>query len=142
MGTVKKIGLKTTRIKALGGEEIVISNQELTTTRVQNYKKLFERRVLFQIGVTYDTPRAKIEAVPAAIQKMIEQEEQARFDRAHFFRFGESSLDFEVVFYVLDPAYGTYMDIQQRINLNIMHYFEKQKIEFAFPTRTVQVVKE
>lgn len=141
-GTVQKVGLKTTRIRALSGEEIVISNQELTTTRIQNYKRMQERRVAFFLRIEYGTPREVLEEIPGMIQEVIEREEQVRFDRAHFFRFGDSSLDFEIVFHVLTPEYTAYMDILQRINFGIMAAFENRNVSFAFPTRTVHVKGE
>ncbi|HVW66222.1 MAG TPA: mechanosensitive ion channel family protein [Candidatus Peribacteraceae bacterium] len=141
MGTVKRVGMKSTRILSLSGEEIVISNRELTSVRVQNYKRMKERRVVFTIGVTYDTPVDKMKAIPETIKKIIESQSPTRFDRAHFSAFADSSLNFEIVYYVLDPDYTKYMDIQQTINLELMKAFAKDKIEFAFPTRTVYVAK-
>lgn len=141
MGVVKKIGIKSTRIQALQGEEIVISNKELTTTRVNNYKKLKKRRVPFTFGVTYDTPTKKLEAIPEKIKTIIEEIELADFDRAHFKQFGESSLIFEVVYYVKSQEYNDYMDTQQQINLAIKQTLEKEKVDMAFPTRTIHLVK-
>lgn len=141
MGVVEKVGIKTTRIKSLQGEEIAIPNTELTAARIQNFKRMEERRVAFSLGVTYDTPKSKVEKIPAMIQKIIEEEENVRFDRAHFKRFGDSSLDFEIIYYVLNNEYLVFMNAQQSINLKIMEAFEKHSIEFAFPTRTVHVVK-
>lgn len=142
MGTVKKIGLKTTRIESLEGEEIVISNQELTSTRVQNYKRMHQRRVVLRFGVTYDTSTDVMRKIPSMLRSIIETTENVRFDRAHFRQFGDSSLDFEVIYYMLNSNYGAYMDAQQSINLAIMEQFAKDNISFAFPTRTVHLVKE
>lgn len=137
LGTVEHIGLKTTHIRSLGGELIVVSNSVLTGSRLRNYKHMAERRVVFSFGVTYDTGVERLREIPGVLRSIIETEEQARFDRAHFKAYGASSLDFEVVYYVLSPDYTTYMDIQQRINLAIYEALEERRIEFAFPTRTV-----
>ena len=142
MGTVLKIGIKTTRLKALQGEEIVISNKELTEARVQNFKKLTERRVLFALGVVYGTAQEKLEKIPLLIQRSIGEAKGARFDRAHFMRFGESSLDFEIVYYAQTSEYNVYMDMHQAILLGIVKAFGKEGIEMAFPTRTVHVAHE
>ena len=139
MGTVENIGMKTTRLRSLGGEQIIISNTDMIGSRIRNYKRMYERRVLFTIGVTYDTPREKLERIPATIREAVEAQEGVRFDRAHFFRFSDSSLDIETVYYVLSPDYGRYMDIQQAINLALVSRFADDGIEFAFPTRTLHV---
>lgn len=139
MGVVKKIGLKTTRIQALQGEEIIIANQELTSARVQNFKRMRERRVLFRFGVTHDATPAQLRAVAGIVRKVIEDNPLARFDRAHFAAFGESSLDFEVVYYVGSGDYNAYMDLQQEINLAIYERLRAEGVAFAFPTRTVHL---
>lgn len=136
-GVVKKIGVKTTRIQALSGEEVVLSNQDLTSAKIQNYKLMEERRVVFMFGILYETERKKIVPITAEIKKIIEGIQNTRFDRVHLKGFGDSSLDFEVVYYVLDSDYNRYMDMQQEINLAIMEYFEKEQIGFAYPTRTI-----
>lgn len=139
MGVVETVGLKTTRIRSLGGEQLVFSNQDLLKSRIRNYKRMVERRVVFGFGITYDTPYEKVEAIPGMVEEIINSVEQTRFDRAHFFKYGDSSLDFEVVYYSLTPDYNIYMDIQQQINLGLMKRFEEEKISFAFPTHTVYV---
>jgi small-conductance mechanosensitive channel len=140
-GTVEHVGIKSTRIRSLSGEQIVQSNANLLNARIHNYKHLYERRVLFAVGVTYDTPPQKLEAIPAMIRDAIEANDRTRFDRAHFKDFGDSSLNFEIVYYVLSSDYGTYMDIQQRINLELVKRFAAEQIEFAFPTRTLYVTQ-
>jgi len=140
-GVVERIGIKTTRIRALRGEEIVISNQELTSSRVQNFKKLQERRVDFTLGVTYDTPEEKIKRIPGMIRDVVEGVDKVRFDRAHFREFGDSALLFEIVFFVESEDYNLYMDVRQEINLGIRRAFETEGIEFAFPSRTVYLEK-
>jgi small-conductance mechanosensitive channel len=131
MGTVEYIGIKTTRIRTLGGEQLVCSNTDLTNSRVHNFKRMEERRVVFTFGVVYHTPVAKLKVIPQLVRKIIEGIEYTRFDRAHFLAFGKSSLDFEVVYYVVTPDANLYMDIQQKINLEILALFEEEEIQFA-----------
>lgn len=137
MGTVEYIGIKTTRLRTLGGEQLICSNTDLTKSRVHNYKRMQERRVVFSFGIVYNTPPAKIKMIPQFVKQIIDSSGNTRFDRAHFQSFGDFSLKFEVVFYVLSADYNMYMDIQQSINLKILELFEKEQIEFAFPTQTV-----
>ncbi|MEO6031061.1 MAG: mechanosensitive ion channel family protein [Burkholderiaceae bacterium] len=139
-GTVELVGVKTTRIRSLGGEQIVMSNTEMLKQTISNYKRLKERRIVFGFGVTYDTTADQAQAIPALVKQLVEASDRVRFDRAHFKAFGESSLDYEVVYIVLDPGYAVYMDEQQRINLGLMRELATRGIEFAFPTRTVHVV--
>lgn len=139
LGTVERIGLKTTRIRSLHGEQVVISNTDLLSSRIRNYKRMDERRIVFGVGVTYDTPRDKLARIPTLVRAVIEALPAARFDRAHFKGFGAFSLDFEIVYYVLDPDYNRYMDLQQAINLGIVDAFAAEHIEFAFPTQTLHV---
>jgi small-conductance mechanosensitive channel len=141
-GTVKRIGLKTTRLVALQGEELVISNTELTEARVQNFKRLQKRRIVFGVGVTYDTPPSKLRKIPEMVEKVITEKELAEFDRAHFWEFADSSLNYEIVYYINSSEYADYMATQQAINLEILEAFEKDGIEMAFPTRTVHMVAE
>lgn len=138
-GTVEHVGLKTTRIRALSGEQIVVSNGDLLSSRIHNYKRLRERRIVFQFGVLYDTPADLLESIPGMVKSIVESTENTRFDRAHFFSFGASSLDFEVVYYVTSDNYTTYMDAQQRINLAMVRQFGEKDIGFAFPTRTLHL---
>jgi len=142
LGTVERIGLKTTRVRSLYGEQLVFSNSDLLNSRIRNYKRMFERRILFSIGVTYQTPHEKLATIPGIIREVIESQEQVRFDRAHFKEYGDSALKFEIVYYVLVPDYNTHMDIQQAINLAIVRRFEEEKIEFAFPTQTLYLKPE
>lgn len=137
MGTVEHIGLKTTRLRSLSGEQLVFSNNDLLQSRIRNYKRMYERRVVFSIGVTYQTPYDKMASIPAMLQEIVEAQEKIRFDRAHFAKYGDSALVFEIVYYVLNPDYNLYMDIQQAINLAILRRFEEEGLEFAYPTRTV-----
>lgn len=141
LGVVDRIGIKSTRIKALQGEQLVISNSDLTGSRIQNFKQMNERRVPFRIGVIHQTPAEVLEKIPEMIKTIIENTPNTRFDRAHFCKFGDFSLEFEIVYYVLSSDYNMYMDAQQEINLAMCREFEKAGIKFAYPTQTVFVEK-
>lgn len=141
MGTVEYIGIKTTRLRTLNGEQLICSNTDLTNSRVHNYKRMQERRIVFSFGVVYNTTPAKLKNIPLMIKNIIDDLDLVRYDRAHFLSFGDSSLNFEVVYYVNSPEYNLYMDKQQAINLEIMETFEREQIEFAFPTQTILVSK-
>jgi small-conductance mechanosensitive channel len=137
MGSVDQIGLKTTRVRSLSGEQIIFPNSDLINSRIRNYKRMEDRRIVFSVGVLYETPAEKLRAIPQMIREIIEQQENARFDRAHFKSFGAFSLDFEVVYYVLSPDYNLYMDLQHAINLAIFERFAAEGIGFAYPTQTL-----
>ena len=137
IGPVEHIGLKTTRVRSLSGEMIVFANNDLLKSRIRNFKRMYERRVVFSVQVTYDTPLEKLEAIPGMLRAAVERRKQTRFDRAHFKEFADFALTFEVVYYVLTPDYNLYMDIQQAINLEIYRRFSEERIEFAYPTQTV-----
>lgn len=139
MGTVEHIGLKTTRVRSLSGEQLVFSNNDLLSSRIRNYKRMSERRALFSFGVTYETPKEKLERIPGIVREVVEAQENARFDRAHFQRYGASSLDFEVVYYMLVPDYNAYMDTQQAINLELFSRMAGMGVDFAYPTQMVYV---
>lgn len=137
MGIVENIGVKTTRISSLGGEQIVFPNSNLTNSRIHNYKRMGKRRVLFKIGVIYQTPLQKLKEIPVIVKKIIENINDTIFDRAHFQAYGDFSLIFEIVYYVIGPDYNKYMDIQQEINFRIYEEFESREIEIAYPTQTI-----
>ena len=139
MGVVENIGIKTTRLTSLGGEQLVFSNSDLTGSRIKNYKRMAQRRVVFSFGVEYGTEEEKLKSIPATVKTIISDIEDTTYDRAHFQKFGNSSLDFEVVYYVLSSDYNKYMDIQERINFEIFSKFNKEGISFAFPTQTLHV---
>ncbi|MDQ7797936.1 MAG: mechanosensitive ion channel family protein [Candidatus Edwardsbacteria bacterium] len=138
-GTVEHIGIKSTRVRSLGGEQLIFANTDLTNSRLRNYKRMINRRVVFKIGVTYGTGAKKMKEIPGIIGGIIKNIPCAIFDRAHFASYGDFSLNFEVVYYVEGGDYLKYMDIQQQINLAIMEAFAKKKIEFAYPTQTLFV---
>jgi small-conductance mechanosensitive channel len=136
-GTVEHIGLKTTRIRSVTGEQVIFSNGDLLKSRVRNLKRMRERRALVTLGVTYDTAPDQVSAIPAVLRGCVEAQPLARFDRAHFSRFADSWLEFELVYFVRDPDYLTFMDTQQAVNIAILRAFGERGIEFAFPTRMV-----
>ena len=142
LGSVEHIGLKTTRLRSLGGEQLVFSNKDLTDSRIQNYKRMEKRRVVFRIGVIYQTKAGQLKDISAFVRKIIEEQPDTTFDRGHFASYGDFSLNFEFVYYVLSPDYNKYMDTQQAINLKIYEEFEKRGLEFAFPTQTLFLNKE
>ena len=136
-GTVKKIGMKSTRVQLLQGEELVLANSVLTTTNVRNFKKMRKRRIKFNFGVTYDTSSKKLKKIPNIIRKIIENNELTKVDRIHFKEFGDFSLNFEVIYYITSKDYAKFMDVQQEFNFAIKESFEKEGIEMAFPTQTI-----
>lgn len=141
LGTVERVGLKTTHIRSLSGEQIVCGNTELLKNTIHNYKRMAERRVVFEFRIPYGTKADTVEKIPKIVEQAITSQSNTRFDRAHFKGFGLSALDFEVVYYVLDSSYNIYMDIQQAINLYLMRELEAMDVSFAFPTVTVNLPK-
>ncbi len=135
-GTVEKIGIKTTRIRTLSGDQLVCANTDLTNSRVNNYKRLENRRIVFNLRVVYDTPPEVLQEIPGIVKTIVEQQEHIQYERGHLAALGESSLDFEFVYNVLDPDYDLYMNIQHAIYLGIVQAFKERSIAFAFPTRT------
>ncbi len=142
LGEVEKIGIKTTRLRSLSGEQLIFSNSDLLNSRIRNFKRMYERRVPFTFGVIYQTTPEQLEAIPPLVKQIVAAIDKTRFDRAHFKGFGESSYDFEVVYYVQSPDYNIYMDIQQAINLALCRGFLERGIEFAYPTRTLHISRE
>ncbi|MDH4058662.1 MAG: mechanosensitive ion channel family protein [Cyclobacteriaceae bacterium] len=140
-GTVEFIGIKTTRIKSISGEQIVIANSNLTGSRVHNFRRLEKRRAIFTIGVVYGTPLEKLKKVPGLITSIIEKEPLSTPDRVHFATYGDFSLNFEIVFFVETADYVQYMNIIQNINFQIYEAFTIEGIEFAFPTQTIFMQK-
>jgi len=136
-GTVEKIGIKTTRIRTLQGEELVVSNAELTSVRVQNFKKMQERRVVAKFGITYETPQDLVHQVPDIVNHIFEALERGRLNRVHFTSFGDSALIFEVVYFIESADYTEYLNIQQAFNFELMSRFADLGIGFAYPTQTI-----
>jgi len=141
-GTVEHVGLKSTRVRSITGEELVMSNGDLLSSRVRNFGRMQERRGNLNLGVTYDTPAEKLELIPEIIKEIVDEEPLARFDRAHFASYGDFSLNFASVYWVETPAYIDFMNTTQSINLKIKRRFEKEGIEMAFPTQTIYVEKD
>jgi len=141
MGTIKHIGIRSTRLQTLQGQELVISNKELTETRVNNYKRMDKRRIVFEFGVVYETSTEKLKRIPRMVKEIIESVNLAELDRVHFAKFGDFSLNFEVVYYVQTGDYKQYMDTQQSINFQIKERFEQEGIAMAYPTQTIFINK-
>ena len=140
-GTIEHIGIKTTRVRSLSGEQLIFSNKDLTSSRIRNYKRMQNRRIQFTLGVTYDTPTSELKLIPDIIKKIIDDLDGTTFDRAHFKEFADFSLNYEIVYYVLSQDYNVYMDKQQEINFLIKEAFDKKGLEFAFPTQTIYMEK-
>jgi len=139
VGTVEHVGLKTTRVRALSGEQLIFSNSDLLSARVRNFKRMDERRILFHFGVQYDTGYDRLRRIPDVVREAVEAAPNCRFDRAHFAEFGDSSLDFEVVYFMTVPDFASYRDTQQAINLELYRRMEEMGVSFAFPTRTLHL---
>ena len=142
IGTVSKIGLKTTRVRSLSGEEVIIRNTNLLDETIRNYQRLNERRWLFRIGVTYQTPADVLEQIPVWIKQLIDDTENARFERAHFAGFGDSALEFEIVCHAQSMDYAVFMDVRQAVNVGLVRKFTEAGVEFAYPTRTLMIACE
>ena len=135
--TVEKIGVRSTHLRSLRGEIVVINNSTLTSSNIENFATMQQRRMIYSIGVTYQTTADQIQSIPTTIQTIIENTNHTIFNRCHFTTFGDYSLNFEIVYYIDNRDYTLAMDIQQSINLSIMRKFEEQGIEFAFPSQTL-----
>ena len=138
-GTVENIGLKTTRIRSVNGEQLIFSNADLLRSRIRNFKRMQQRRVVLAIGVSYDTPPDTVARIPDMLREAVETQQQVRFDRSHFMSYGDSALNFETVYFVLTADYLVFANINQAVNLAIFRRFAAEKISFAFPTRTILV---
>ncbi|MGE0632683.1 MAG: mechanosensitive ion channel family protein [Pseudobdellovibrionaceae bacterium] len=140
-GTVTNVGIKTTRLQSLSGEELILSNKDLLESRIQNFKRMQKRRVVQTLGVVYSTPAETLEKIPVWVREVILKREKLEFDRCHFCNYGASSLDFEFVFYVNDPEYNVYMDLQEEVLMDLFKKFRQEGVEFAFPSRSVFIEK-
>lgn len=134
-GTVEYIGVKSTRLRSTNGEQIIIPNANLLSSRLRNNARMSERRAVFVISLSQDTPPAKLARVPAMIRSLIESHDETRFDRSHFSKITVSAFDIESVYFVLQPGYGLYMDIQQDINLRLLESLEREGLELATPSQ-------
>lgn len=138
-GEIENIGLKTTRVRSLTGEEMVFSNSDLLSSRIRNYKSMTRRRVKLNIGITFQTPYEQVASIPDIIQEMVEAHDEATFGYTYFKEYGASSLNFETVYHVETGDFNVFKDIQQSINLDLYKRFEEEGIKFAYPTQTVHV---
>jgi len=141
MGDIEYIGIKTTRIRSISGEEIICPNSDLVESRLRNYKRMQRRRVVFTIGLTMDTPAEKAAAMPQLLERTIKSVTGITFDRAHFASYSQFSQVYETVYYVESPDYLVYMNKQQEINLKILNELNNQGLKLAYPTQTVMVNK-
>jgi small-conductance mechanosensitive channel len=139
LGTVEYVGLKTTRIRSLGGEQLVFSNADLLKSRLQNMTRMTRRRAVFSIGVTYDTPQSKLRAIPGMLTEVVKSQDPVTFDRAHFSGIGPSSMNFEVVYWVESPDYNRFMDIQQEIYLQVVERLAGMGVRLALPAQTLHL---
>ncbi len=138
-GTIESIGIKTTRVRALTGEQLVFSNTDLTNSRLHNFKRMQRRRIAFTTGVTYNTPKEKLVKIPLIIKEAITTQPDTLFDRSHFLSYGDFSIVFETVYFVLSDDFNKYMDINQAINLFLYDAFKREGISFAYPTQSLIV---
>ncbi|MBN1586526.1 MAG: mechanosensitive ion channel family protein [Candidatus Omnitrophica bacterium] len=141
LGVVEHVGLKTTRVQSLHGEGLVFPNSDLTSSRIRNFKRMRERRIAFSVGATYQTTLEQLKKIPPMAAEILEGIEEAHLDRCHFKEFGNFSLNFEIVYYVHSPDYNVYMNVQQKINWALKEGFEREGIEFAYPTQTLFLEK-
>jgi small-conductance mechanosensitive channel len=139
LDSVEKVGLKTTRLRSLSGEQLAFSNNDLLGSRIRNFGRMFQCRVVFNLGVTYQTPRDKLQIITTIVRKAVKSEENTRFDQSHFSKYADFPLNFESVYHVLSADYNRYMDIQKSICLEINERFEEEGIDFAYPTQTLFV---
>lgn len=140
-GTIERIGIKSTKIRSLTGELLIVSNSNLTNARVHNYKKMERRRVVFNIGVTYQTKPEQLKMIPELVKNIILKNDLTEYDRGNFLQFGDFSLNFEFVYFILTSDYVTYANIQEKVNLEMFEEFAKNGIEFAYPTQTLFINK-
>lgn len=139
IGQVEHIGMKTTRLRAVSGEQVIIANSDLTNSRVRNYKRMEQRRVIFKFGVPYDTKPEVLREIPGVVREALAAHKDVTVDRVHFWAFAPSSLEFECVYFVATGDYVRYMDVQEAVNLHLLEAFTKRGIHFAYPTQTVRV---
>ncbi|MFW5971922.1 MAG: mechanosensitive ion channel family protein [Bacillota bacterium] len=142
LGSIEHIGLKTTRIRSLGGEQLIFSNKDLINSRVKNYKRMKRRRILFNFGVVYQTSLEQVKKIQGIVKDIINEQYLVDFDRCHFKAFGDYSLVFEVVYYVNDRDYNIYMDINHQILLRMKEEFANENISFAYPTQSIYMQNE
>jgi small-conductance mechanosensitive channel len=140
-GTVEHIGVKSTRLRSLSGEQIIIANADIIKARVRNFGRMGDRRAVFEFGVAYDTPTSVLAAIPAQVRKIVEAQPDTRFDRCHFLTYGDTALQFELVYFMRKPDFALYADTQQAINLALLDQLRDMKVQLATPTRTLMYVE-
>ncbi|PGH41913.1 MAG: mechanosensitive ion channel protein MscS [Candidatus Nephrothrix sp. EaCA] len=140
-GVIEYIGFKSTRLRTLTGDQLIVSNKDLTNARLHNYKKLKRRRVLFKLGVTYQTSALQLEAIPKIVEGIVRSVKGLTFDRGYFIKFSDSSLDFEFAYYCESPDLAPHIASLHEVNLKIFKTFAEQGIQFAYPTQTVYIQK-
>jgi len=140
-GTVEHIGVKSTRLRSLSGEQIIIANADIIKARVRNFGRMGERRALFQFGVNYDTPTDVLAKIPGEIRKIVEAQADTRFDRCHLLTYGDTALQYELVYFMTKPDFGLYADTQQAINLALLDKLRELKVQLAAPTRGLVYVE-
>ncbi|WP_168196663.1 mechanosensitive ion channel family protein [Bdellovibrio sp. ZAP7] len=135
MGTVETIGIKTTRLRSLSGEELIFSNKDLLESRVKNFKRMWERRAVMNFNIGYLTDTAKLEEIPKWVKQFVDEDSLLRFDRCHLMNFDEASLKYEIVFWVKDPDFNKYFDSQQTLMLKMLRRFDEEGITFSMGAR-------
>lgn len=140
-GTVEHIGVKSTRLRSLSGEQIIIANADIIKSRVRNFGRMGDRRALFQFGVNYDTPTDVLAKIPGEVRKIVEAQPNTRFDRCHLLTYGDTALQFELVYFMTDPDFALYADTQQAINLALLDKLREFKVQLAAPTRGLLYVE-
>ncbi len=138
-GTVEHIGLRTTRVRSLSGEQMIFSNRDLLESRIRNYKSMWQRRVVMNFRVAYSVRAEVLEQIPRWVQQFIEEDSALRFDRCHFSGYGDFALEFETVFFVKDSSYNVFMDHQEKLLLKMYRKFGEESVEFAIPAHALHV---
>lgn len=140
-GTVRRISLRSTVLGGLGGEEIVLANSDLLSSRINNFTRMVERRVSFSVGVQYDTSQEQLEALPGLLRAAVEAQDKVRFDRATLTKLADSALQYDIVYWVLSPEYGVYAQIHQAVLFTLIRTMRAAGYEFAFPSRTLYIAQ-
>lgn len=137
VGKVEHIGIKTTRLRSESGEQIILSNADILKSRVRNNGRAPEMRILIGLRVVYGTPLDKVKALPKVLEGIVREQETARFERCHLKTLGDSSLNYELSYFVRQPSVNPLLDLQQTVNFRILEECRRLGIEFAYPTQLV-----
>lgn len=138
-GTVEHIGIKTTRLRSTTGEEVIFSNSDILNSRIRNYQRLRERRSVFQLRVSYDTPVEKVAAIPSLLSTIVAAQRSVTLERAHLVSLGESAMLFEVSLLFHTPSFIEFVDAQQEINLAVLRRFRDEGIRIGLPAEVVHL---